>query len=126
MAWFKIDDQLSGHPKARRAGLAAMGLWVTAGAYTSGYRLDGFVPAHYVTSWRDGRKLANQLVAAGLWEPATHPDEGAGWRFHDYGDYNMTVAAWEADKAAARDRKQRERSRRRDGNVTPLKAGDGT
>lgn len=25
MVWFKIDDTLSAHPKARRAGLAAMG-----------------------------------------------------------------------------------------------------
>lgn len=26
MPWFKVDDKIHSHPKARRAGLAAMGL----------------------------------------------------------------------------------------------------
>ena len=130
MAWFKVDDGLHGHPKTRRAGLAAMGLWAVAAAYQAAYQLDGFVPAHYVVTWPSGRKLAGQLVAAGLWEPDTHPVEGAGWAFHDFNDYNPTVADWEAEKAAARERQRQSRARRRDpvtgklGIVTRIKAGD--
>lgn len=130
MAWFKVDDGLHGHPKTRRAGLAAMGLWAVAGAYTSAYRLDGFVPAHYVASWPSGRKSAQQLVAAGFWEAAEDPDEGPGWRFHDFADYNPTAVELEAEREAARERQRKSRARRRDpvtgklGRVTAIKAGD--
>jgi len=102
MAWFRVDDQLHGHPKARQAGLAAMGLWSLAGSYSASYGLAGDVPAHYVAGWPNGRKLAQALVACGLWETTEN-----GWRFHDWDDYQPSADEIEEARAAAR-RRQRE------------------
>ena len=124
MAWFKSDDQLHSHPKARKAQLEAMGLWAVAGPYSSGYKLDGFVPVHYVTSWPKGKALAGRLVTAGLWhvnEPGLGcsciPEDAdltePGWRFHDFLDYNPTADEVERERKAARIRQQRLRERRR-------------
>lgn len=112
MAWFKIDDTLHSHPKVRRAGAAAIGLWTASGAYSSAYKLDGFVPLDYVTTWPGGRKLAAALVTAGLWEAAE-----SGWRFHDWSDYQPSAEEIEAERAATRDRQRAFRQRRREAKV---------
>ena len=130
MAWFKSDDGLHGHPKVRRARLAGMGLWVCAGTYSSAYKLDGFVPEHYVASWgADGRKAADALVKAGLWERSEHPGEGAGWQFHDWADYNPTAAEIEADREASRLRQRNSRAARREaatGKLRSIQGGSGS
>lgn len=33
MSWFKVDDKLHDHRKARKAGKSAMGVWVLAGSW---------------------------------------------------------------------------------------------
>jgi len=43
MPWFKVDDALHSHPKTRKAGLAAMGLWVVAGSFSASYMTSGFI-----------------------------------------------------------------------------------
>ena len=114
MAWFRSDDGLHSHPKTRRAGVEAMGLWVVAGTYSSAYKLQGFVPDSYVASWgRKGRALAAKLVAAGLWEPANDLVEGPGWQFHDWIDYNPTAEQIERDRELARLRQARSREKKR-------------
>jgi hypothetical protein len=109
VTWFKVDDTLSAHPKARAAGLPAMGLWVVAGAYASQYLTEGFVPGWYVDSWPSGKKLAARLVDAGLWETT----EG-GWMFHQWGERQPTKEQVEADRAKTRERQQRWRDAKRD------------
>jgi len=95
IAWYKVDDQLHSHPKARRAGLEAMGLWTLAGSHCMSYLTDGFVEAWFVESWPHGTDLAKVLVREGLWREA----EG-GWRFHDWGVYQPTRHEIESKREA--------------------------
>ena len=87
MPWFRVDDTLSSHPKARAAGLAAMGLWTVAGAYSMQYLTEGRVPDWYVQSWPEGPELAERLVAFGLWSR-----EDDGWLFHQWEERQPTKA----------------------------------
>lgn len=89
MSWFKVDDKLHDHYKARRAGKAAMGVWVLAGSWSADNLTDGFIPAYVLARW--GTKVdANRLVEAGLWIPETYRQE-SGWRFRDWQDYQPTA-----------------------------------
>lgn len=106
MSWFRVDDTLAAHPKTRRAGLPAMGLWTVAGSWSSQQLTEGFVPEWFVATWPQGKKLAAQLVAAGYWEHAEQDDE-QGWQFHDWTDANPT-----AEQEKERRRKARERQRK--------------
>ncbi len=103
MTWFRVDDNLCGHKKARRAGLSAMGLWAVAGSYSSQQRIGGFVPDWYVTTWPSGKSLAGKLVAAGLWVP-TEQDGDSGWRFHDWEHCNPSKETIEQERESARQR----------------------
>ncbi len=106
MPYFKVDDMLHSHPKPRKVGLEAMGLWVLAGSHSMAYKLDGFVPTYFVAAWPKGPKLAAQLVAAQLWSLAVR--EGApGWQFHDWQDIQLTASEIEADREHSRERQRR-------------------
>lgn len=117
MPWFKVDDALHSHPKARVAGLPAMGLWAIAGSYSMSYKTDGFVPTWFVTGWPQGRNLAARLIAAHLWE-ATED----GFQFHDWADFQPTAEEIEAEREKSRERQRARRQRIRAGRsagVTP-------
>jgi hypothetical protein len=86
MPWFKVDDQLAMHPKAARAGLAAMGLWVKAGSWSAARLTDGHVPTEVLGMLGGSRKHAQLLVDAGLWH--AEPD---GYRFHDWPDFQPSA-----------------------------------
>lgn len=113
MPWFRVDDTLHGHPKARRAGLAAMGLWNLAGSHSMAYKTEGFVPEWFVLSWPQGKRLAAQLVKQGLWLADAERDEEAGWQFHDWEDYQASADEVEEDREKARDRQRKRRARLR-------------
>ena len=93
MAWFKTDDKLPDHRKARavrkshpdkRRDAAPFGLWALAGAWSS----DGFVPLEILEDWDDNAlELADRLVAAGMWHPTQREGE-PGYMFHDWHDHN--------------------------------------
>lgn len=100
MAWFNADDKMHSHPKPRRAGLEAMGLWVLAGTYCTDYLTDGLVPAWYVDSWPRGKQLAQKLIKAEFWAPA-----GDDYMFLSWDEYQRTKEQVEADKTRARERK---------------------
>lgn len=133
MPWFKVDDQLHSHPKPRRASLAAIGLWTMCGSYCMAYKTDGFVPEWFVGSFKNGRKLAIELVLAGLWTDAIRAGE-TGWQFHDWTDYQPSSDEIEAERVQARERQRAFRQRRResrangdgDASVTPLVTRDVT
>lgn len=108
--WFKTDDTLHAHPKARRAGVAAMGLWVLAGSWSMSYKTDGFVPDWFVGSFPEGMDLAGRLTAATLWVPATRDGEN-GWSFHDWEDYQPSSDEIEKGRRNARERQRRHRER---------------
>lgn len=122
MPWFKVDDTLHGHPKHRKAGLAAVGLWTVAGSYCSQYATEGFVPVWFVTGWPQGRKLAARLVAAGLWEEGAKDGE-PGWWFHDWAHYQMTKDEIERDRASARERQRKFREKRREARDAAISNG---
>lgn len=113
MAWFKVDDQLHSHPKAGRAGLAAMGLWTLAGSHCMSYLTDGVVERWFVESKPHGVKLAAALVKAGLWDE--HED---GWVFHDWDEFQPTSEKVLEDRAEARDRMRKVRANKK-ANVQP-------
>jgi hypothetical protein len=113
MTWFKVDDTLGSHPKARAAGLAAMGLWVVAGAWASQHLTEGFIPDWYVKSWPSGQKRAANLVESGLWI-----EVDSGYRFHQWEERQPTKEHVEAERAAARERQRRHRESKRDAAVS--------
>ena len=113
MPWFKVDDTLHSHPKPRKVGLAALGLWSLAGSYSMAYKTDGFVPDWFVTSWPQGRKWADVLVKGGLWEIGEKDGE-AGWFFHDWLHYQPSSDEIEQGREYARDRQRKRRQRLRD------------
>lgn len=117
MPWFKVDDTLHSHPKPRRAGLPAMGLWGLAGSHCMAYKTDGFVPDWFVASWPNGRKLATELVKARLWEASSKDDE-TGWQFHDWAHFQPTSEEIEADRVYARERQRKRRAKLREARQT--------
>lgn len=84
--WFKVEDKLHEHTKARKAGKAAMGVWVLSGSWSADNNRGGFVPNHVLTRW--GTKAdAARLVAAGLWRDGFDGDEIGYW-FHEWNERN--------------------------------------
>lgn len=113
MTWFKVDDELSDHPKVRRLGrdkAAAMGVWVLAGAWAGRHDSSGFVPDEVVTRFGPQR-LAARLVEVGLWE-RTEVDGEDGYAFHDWFDVQPSVEEIERKKEQNRERQRRHRRRR--------------
>lgn len=109
MAWFKVDDLLSGHKKAAKAGTAALGLWVMCGSWSAGQLTDGFVPDYVARRFDpDADTLAGRLVDAGLWEQA-EVDGDTGWQFHDWTGYQPTKAEVEARREYEREKKRGQR-----------------
>jgi hypothetical protein len=102
MTWFKVDDKLHAHRKARKAGKAALGIWV-AGSWCMDNDSDGFVPADILRAWGGTGTDAKRLVDAGLWVTDEHEGE-SGWRFHDWSQFQPSaavMAAWRAAESEA-------------------------
>lgn len=96
MTWFKVDDKLHDHRKARRARKGAMGVWVLAGSWAADNLTDGFVPADVLPRWGT-RADATALVNAGLWAP--HEKDGeTGWLFRNWREYQPTKAEVETER----------------------------
>ena len=86
MAWVRIDDQLSDHPKIVAAGPDAAWLFIAGLCYAARYLTDGFIPDAQVRRLSDVKSptsAAERLVSNGLWDAV----EG-GYVIHDYLDYN--------------------------------------
>ncbi|TBO59028.1 mucin-2 [Streptomyces kasugaensis] len=116
MTWFKVDDTAHAHPKLLKAGNAALGLWVRAGAYAAQHLTEGVIPG-VVAQLYGTAPQARKLVASGLWHTAGHdctrcaqPAQG-DYVMHDFLIYNPTRARVEDDRAKAADRQQRAREK---------------
>lgn len=116
MSWFPVDDAFHSHPKARRAGMEAVGLWVVSGSFCMAYLTDGFVPEWFVKEKPRGLALARKLVHAGLWRTGVNGDE-KGWWFHDWKP-ECTKEHVEEARKQARIRKQKSRESKRDVTVS--------
>jgi hypothetical protein len=82
MPWFNADDKMHGHPKVRRAGLEAIGLWVLAGAHSVANGTPGFISRESLRSLTTKRKPLKLLIQEGFWQE--RPD---GWTFRGEGEY---------------------------------------
>lgn len=109
MTWFKVDDDLFDHPKVRAAGTAAMGLWVRCGSWSGRYLTEGWVPRDVALRYGTLRQ-AEKLAAVGLWVEGERDGE-RGWLFHQFLDRNPTRIKVENDRFAARERKQKSRTK---------------
>jgi hypothetical protein len=98
MTWFKVDDKLHDHRKARAAGSTAMGVWLLAGSWSADNLTDGFVPATILARWGRPRD-ASRLVEVGLWH-ADEQDGEKGWRFHEWAERQPTRAQKLAEREA--------------------------
>jgi len=98
MTWFKVDDKLHDHRKARAAGTSAMGVWLLAGSWSADNLTDGFIPAAILPRWGRPRD-ASRLVEVGLWH-AYEQDGEKGWRFHEWDERQPTRAQKMEERAA--------------------------
>lgn len=107
MAWFNADDKMHSHPKPRKAGLEAMGLWVLCGTFCTDNLTDGYVPDWYIRTWPRGLKLAQKLVNARFWDEAED-----GYQFLSWEEYQRTKAQVEDARKSWRDRQRRSREKK--------------
>ena len=111
MAWFKVDDKLHSSRKLlsipRRYRLASLGLWTISGSWSADQLTDGKVPDYMVEEWGGNKTLIDWLVKADLWQVVSE-----GTQFKNWGEYQPTKAAIEADREKNREklRKWRERN----------------
>jgi len=106
MAWGKVDDNLTFHPKVLIAGNEAMGVWVRALAWAMQQLTDGFIPHDIVVAIK-GAKIAPLLVTGGLW----HEVEG-GYQFNDWCEYQPTREQVLGDREAAKERMKKMREKK--------------
>jgi hypothetical protein len=116
MSWFPVDDALHSHPKARKAGLEAMGLWTVSGSFCMAYLTDGFISEWWVRQQPRGMVLAKRLIEAGLWKPAKNAGED-GFQFHDWKPECTKAHVLEA-REKARQRKAKSRLSQGESRVT--------
>jgi hypothetical protein len=114
MAWFALDDGFDTHPKVRKAGNAAVGLFVRLGVHATRHltegHLDGDIVRQYGTE-PNVRKLitVGMLHASGHTCPRCQQPADGDFVIHDYLDYNKSRAQIEAAREAARKRQQKGR-----------------
>lgn len=120
MPWFKVDDQLALHRKARSAGNAAMGLWVRAGSLCAAQLDDGHVDSDVIGLLGGKRADTQRLVSANLWHSYGHdcaicpqPRDTDGWIFHDWEAHQPTKTKVEQKRAEDRQRKAEAREKKR-------------
>ena len=124
MAWAKLYDEWTDHPKVLAVDPHSKLLWLASISYSNRNLTDGFLPAAQVDrliNWSDlelwdsdgeptsvdPQQLANRLCDADLWEPV----EG-GYRVHDFLDYQVSKEQVERTKQAAAERQKASRERR--------------
>ncbi|WP_282792064.1 mucin-2 [Streptomyces sp. CC224B] len=116
MTWFKVDDTAHAHPKLLKAGNAALGLWVRAGAYAAQHLTEGLIPG-VVAQLYGTAPQARKLIASGLWHTSGHdcarckqPPAG-DYVMHDFLVYNPSRARVEDDRARSAERQKRAREK---------------
>lgn len=114
MPWFALDDGFDTHPKVRKAGNAAVGLFVRLGVHATKHLTEGHLDGAIVRDYGTDATV-RKLITVGMLHGPGHacqrcpqPAED-GYFIHDYLDYNKSRAQIEAAREAARKRQQRGR-----------------
>jgi hypothetical protein len=115
MAWFALDDGFDTHPKVRKAGNAAIGLFVRLGVHATKHLTEGHLDGTIVRDYGTAATIRKLITVGMLHEPGHGcprcPQPAAdGFYIHDYLDYNKSRAQIEAAREAARKRQQRGRN----------------
>ena len=125
MPWFRVDDDLSSHPKAVLAGNAALGLWARSGSWCMKWLTDGHLPRDIARSFGTPAE-AKRLVDVGMWHTTGHtcdacpqPRDKGGYVFHEFGSRQPSAAELEADRQRGRERVAAHRARRKSARTTP-------
>lgn len=109
VAWVRVDDKFPLHPKALRAGLEAVGLWLIGCCWSSAYETDGHLPEHVIPTLSGSRpELVQSLLDAGLWDRTD-----GGYQIHDFLVYNPPASEQKAKREAHSAKMQALRSRSR-------------
>ena len=109
MGWVKMDDRFGEHPKVTRCSLGAKWLFVEALCYANRNHTDGLITTAVARKLGNLKSIA-QLVAVGLWE-----QDPAGYRIHDYLDYNPS-------KEEVIERRRQDSERKRSGIHTGFRS----
>ena len=118
MPYFGVDDGFAFHPKAIRAGNAALGLWVRSGSYCNQQLTDGFVPSDIVSVLGTPTQ-AKRLVAVGLWVEV----EG-GYQFHEWSSSGRNFTRQQVLDRRRKDAEKKARARAaKSGNVQVEEGG---
>lgn len=121
MPWFALDDGFDTHPKVRKAGNAAAGLFTRLGAHCAKHLTEGKVGAEVVRDYGTPAQV-RKLVEVGMLHPAGHdcphpkcqqPAPG-GYYLHDFLIYNQSRKQIEAAREAGRKRQQKGRDNARE------------
>lgn len=99
--WARLDDGFADHPKIEALGDKAFRVHVRGICYAAKHLTDGLIPMT-VAERLGGKRERNELVRGGVW----HADP-AGYRLHDYLEYNPP----RDEVLAERERKREARSR---------------
>lgn len=100
MAWVRLEDSFPEHPKILGLSVAAKWLIIEGLSWCNRNLTDGFIAAEAAPRLGATKKLAGELVSAGVWE--TCP---GGWMVHDYAQYQPSRERVLADREAGRLRK---------------------
>jgi hypothetical protein len=103
MAWLRLDDKFAQHPKVAELSDRAFRLHVEVMLYCAEYDTKGRIPSAALRIAGAKPRHTGELLEAGLWE-----QNGVGYVVHDFEDYN-------GERALARERQRRFRSRSRNG-----------
>jgi hypothetical protein len=99
MSWLRLDDKFAQHPKVADLSDKAFRVHIEVMLYCAEYNTKGRVVAAAIRFAGAKPKQVDELVNARLWD-----ENGSGYVVHDFEDYN-------GERAQARERKQRQRSR---------------
>lgn len=122
MPWFAVDDGFFSHPKVRKVGNAAAGLFCRLGAYSARHTTDGMIDGITARAMGTAAQLA-KLTAVGMLHTAGHdcshdkcqqPAPG-DYFMHDFLDYNRSREQVTAAREAGRKRQQRGRDTQKAG-----------
>lgn len=117
MAWVKVDDQFTDHPKIVAAGPLGGWLYVAGLCYCARYLTDGFIPRAQVRKLvdvDDVTPLVTALLTCNLWR-----ESQGGYIVHDYLEYNPPAERVKQERAenAKRQAEWRENKRKNGRNA---------
>lgn len=104
MAWVRIHDGATTHPKLLALSDRSFRVWINGLSYCQMHLTDGFIPTAAALLLGATEKVARELCAGGLW----HVSEAKnGWNVHEYLDWNDSREVIRAKRASAAERKSK-------------------